>query len=61
MIGDSQYNGTVVPIAQILAELARVEGFEVVERSVLRLMNAAPQQGGQKAIPESLVVLHKSR
>ena len=61
VIGDSQYNGTVVPIAEILAELARVEGFEVVERSVLRLMNAAPQQGGQKAIPESLVVLHKSR
>lgn len=54
--GDSRYADVHVPVTAILAELAEEMGYEVRGARTLRSMRASPQQGGQHALPET--VLH---
>lgn len=57
--GDSRYAGVHVPVTEVLADLAADLGYEVRERRTLREMRASPQQGGQHALPET--ILHLGR
>ena len=55
VVGDSQYAGTVVPVAEILAELGELVDMDV-RLETLRSMRTSPQQGGRHELPESLVI-----
>jgi len=59
VVGDSQYAGILVPTADILKELAPAIGYNVVNIESFRSMRASAQQGGQKALDETLIVLRK--
>ena len=59
VVGDSRYAEIPVPVAEILAELAPPLGLEVDRVDVLRDMRASAQQGGQRQLAESLVVLRR--
>jgi hypothetical protein len=60
VVGDSRYANIPVPVAEILTELAPVLGLEVDRLEVLRDMRASAQQGGQRQLAESLVVLRRA-
>lgn len=60
VIGDSQYAGTRIPVAQILCELAPKCGLNVVRQEAFRSMRSSPQQGGQFQLSETLVVLERN-
>jgi hypothetical protein len=53
VVGDSQYAGVRVPVAQILNELALAGGFQVAGEEPFRSMRASPQQGGRQQLAES--------
>ncbi|WP_160120025.1 hypothetical protein [Rhodovarius lipocyclicus] len=57
VVGDSQYAGVLVPVAQILNELALAGGFEVAGEEPFRSMRASPQQGGREQLAETLITL----
>ena len=59
VVGDSRYAKIPVPVAEILAELAPSLGLEVGRVDVLRDMRASAQQGGQRQLAESLIVLRR--
>ena len=59
VVGDSRYADIPVPVAEILAELAPTLDLEVDRIDVLRDMRASAQQGGQRQLAESLVVLRR--
>lgn len=59
--GDSRYAGIHVPVTEVLADLAGDLGFDVLERRTLRSMRASPQQGGQHALPETILHLGRGR
>jgi len=57
IVGDSQYAGVPIPVAEILVELAKNLGFEVLDTEASRSMRASAQQGGAAILPETLLVL----
>lgn len=59
VVGDSLYAKIHIPVAEILAELAPVCGFEAVHVEAFRSMRASAQQGGKQELAESLVVFRK--
>lgn len=60
VVGDSRYAGVDVPVAAILAEEAKSNGFELIRSEPFRSMRASPQQGGGHELSETLVVLAKA-
>ena len=59
VVGDSSYAGVHIGVASILAELAPTNGLGVQRLDRLREMRKSAQQGGQKRLAESLLVLSK--
>jgi len=59
VVGDSRYSGVDVPVALILTEIVQPLGYEVVALEPCRSMRSSPQQGGQRALGEILVVLER--
>ena len=57
VVGDSQYRGELVPVALILGELLESTGWQVESSSESRSMRVSPQQGGQKGLEETLLIL----
>lgn len=56
-VGSSQYDGVLVDVARILAELAPSAHFAHLNTVTLRSMRTSAQQGGQASLNESLVTL----
>lgn len=59
VVGDSLYNGTLVPVAEILKELAQDLGLEWVRSEAFRSMRSSAQQGWRAELSETLLVLKK--
>lgn len=59
VVGDSQYGGVHIKVADILAEIGERCGMTVVQRKPFRSMRLSPQQGGSQRLAESLVVFSK--
>ncbi len=57
VVGDSRYAHVMVPTAAILNQLADVIGYETVSVEPFRSMRSSAQQGGNKDLDESLIVL----
>lgn len=57
VVGDSRYAGIDVPVASILIELFENAGLTVFVNDPFRSMRSAPQQGGLKELPETLLVI----
>lgn len=57
VVGDSQYAGVKVPVAEILSELASAGGFQIAAEEPFRSMRASPQQGGRELLAETLITL----
>jgi hypothetical protein len=60
VVGDSRYGGVHVPTAAILADIAPAVGFSVRRSTPFRSMRVSPQQGGQRGLEETLLVLQRS-
>jgi hypothetical protein len=60
VVGDSQYAGVRVPVAQILTELALAAGFQTTAEEPFRSMRVSPQQGGREQLAETLITLSRS-
>ena len=60
VVGDSQYAGVRVRVADILSDLAETAGLRVIRREPFRSMRLSPQQGGDHRLAESLVVFQKA-
>jgi hypothetical protein len=60
VVGDSLYNGTLIPVADILKELALDMGLEWVKSEAFRSMRSSAQQGWRAELNETLLVLRKS-
>lgn len=60
VVGDSQYAGVRVPVAQILNELALAGGFHVAGEEPFRSMRSSPQQGGREQLAETLITLSRT-
>ena len=56
VVGDSQYAGHPVPVANILTELAVEFNLRHVYSDQFRSMRASPQQGGRPELPETMLV-----
>lgn len=59
VVGNSRYAGTEIPSADVLSELARQVGFDIVANEPIRAMRTSPQQGGQPALEEKLLILRQ--
>jgi len=59
VVGDSQYAGVRVPVAQTITEMAPSMGLQVRRQEPFRSMRLSPQQGGSQQLAESLVILSK--
>ncbi len=59
VVGDSQYRDVQIPVAEILSDILEDSSWERVSLEQLRVMNTSPQQGGQRSLPEHLLVLRK--
>ena len=57
VVGDSRYAGVVVPVAEILIEIAAPRGYRLIAIEASRSMRSSPQQGGRHELGETLVVL----
>jgi hypothetical protein len=57
VVGDSRYHGVQVPVADIIAEIARELGFQKLADEPFRSMRASPQQGGRAELLETLLTL----
>lgn len=60
VVGDSRYHGVQVPVADILAEIAKSIGFRKLADEPFRSMRASPQQGGRQELLETLLTLERS-
>jgi hypothetical protein len=60
VVGDSQYGGVPIAVAQILAELASHAGCNVIRNEPFRSMRASAQQGGHPDLAETLLVLGRA-
>jgi DNA methylase len=59
VVGDSLYNGTLIPVADVLKELALDMGLEWVKSEAFRSMRSSAQQGWRAELNETLLVLRK--
>jgi hypothetical protein len=59
VVGDSQYAGVRVPVANILGELAPTVGLRVERTTPFRSMRVSPQQSGRPMLSEALVVFSR--
>ena len=59
VVGDSQYAHVRVPVATILAALARMLGYVVVDAEDFRSLRVSPQQGGEHGLAETLLTLQR--
>lgn len=59
VVGDSRYGGVDIPVAKILAQIARHADLKLLKAEPCRSMRASPQQGGREEIPETLLVFCK--
>ncbi len=59
VVGDSQYKGALVPVADILAELLTTRGWALDSADEARSMRVSPQQGGQRGLAETLLILRR--
>lgn len=57
VIGDSRYAGVQIPSARVLAEVAESLGWTSIKLEAIRAMRTAAQQGGERELTESLLVL----
>ncbi len=60
VVGDSQYAGIKVPVAEILTQMENVLGVRFMYSETFRSMRASPQQGGRLELPETLLVFEKN-
>ena len=56
VVGDSQYAGHYIPVANILIEIAGSCYLKHLQTEEIRSMRTAPQQGGRMELPESLQI-----
>ena len=56
IVGDSKYSDVLIPTADILIDLASAR-WQVITREPFRSMRSSPQQGGERNLEETLVVL----
>ena len=61
VVGDSRYAKIQIPVADILEELAQGRGWEVLSKEPFRSMRTSAQQGGERMLPEQLLVLRNAR
>jgi hypothetical protein len=61
VVGDSRYCGVIVRTAEIIAELVKNSGLQLVGMEPFRSMRASPQQGGQQLLSETLLVFANRR
>ena len=61
VIGDSQYAGIRINVAEILAEVVGEVGFTLVESAPIRSMRCSPQHGGKFELSEHCMVFANSR
>lgn len=54
-VGDSRYAGVYINVARILTEIGQDLGFRHVRTEAVRSMRTSAQQGGRRALKESLV------
>jgi hypothetical protein len=59
VIGDSRYANVKIPAAAILCTLAHSLGYTLVGSDSFRSMRVAPQQGGQRGLSETLIILRR--
>ncbi|ADU63535.1 MULTISPECIES: hypothetical protein [Pseudodesulfovibrio] len=59
VVGDSQYAGIHVNVADILCELSIDMGFSLEKKDPFRSMRSSAQQGGRRELAETLIVLKK--
>lgn len=59
VVGDSLYSGTLVPVADILKELALDMGYQWVRSDAFRSMRSSAQQGWRAELNETLLILRK--
>jgi hypothetical protein len=57
VVGDSRYAGVVVPVADVLRELAESKGWRVAEVLAIRHMKSSAQQGWRQELAETLMKL----
>jgi hypothetical protein len=60
VVGESRYAGVNVPVATILEQIAPAVGLTPISSEACRSMRVSPQQGGQEALRETLLVFRKS-
>jgi hypothetical protein len=58
-IGDSQYAGVHIDVAEILIESVAALGFELSERGAIRSMRASSQHGGEFDLSEHCLVFRR--
>jgi DNA modification methylase len=59
VVGDSRYAGIHVPVARVLEDVARANGYRVAKTEPFRSMRASPQQGGRFELSETLLILER--
>jgi hypothetical protein len=59
IVGDSRYAGELVPVADILCELAGPQ-WQIVSSQPIRHMRSSAQHGGRADLAETLLVLQAS-
>ncbi len=58
-IGDSQYGGIHIDVAEILREAVRSVGFELSQRGAIRSMRSSSQHGGKFDLSEHCLVFER--
>jgi len=58
-IGDSQYAGVLIDVAEIVCEISEKLGFNVVKREAMRSMRNSSQHGGAFELREHCLVLER--
>lgn len=59
VVGDSQYSQVKVPVAKIICEISEELGFTLIATEPFRSMLSSPQQGGRRALAETLLTLSR--
>jgi hypothetical protein len=59
VVGDSSYAGVQIPVAGILAQLAAGLSLRVVSKEPFRSMRSSAQQGGERSLDETLLILSR--
>lgn len=60
VVGDSQYAGIQIPVAEIIEEISATRGWTTRKVEPFRSMRVSAQQGGQRGLDETLLVLRRA-